>query len=802
MSRSRNTIILPVVAAIIILVLCPPALVIAADGILDQWASAHETLLDEWLFGTDGAPLPEEGLRFAVDTGEWVLESGTVRPMQPLADGSVTGLVFEGQGRFRLAIPDPVEQDQLPRFTGSPVPDKLELTFSRMVLRTTNRGLIDRFPAATGTRCKKDRTARARRQWWQERARFDVDARIIAGLLNGDGEYLALDMDTADHGWLFYEFEPWRKEEARLCRMRKSYDFVEVWVSLDRAEHRRADGRPGSIATPRLDLVHADLELDLMNKRHRRTSGRETPSTPFRARMVFESACDGLQALPLRLYSYSRNVTATTGEGEALPVLRAPLGRMFAKIDRREEDSALLVILDQPLTAGEQVEITFDWERQISGSPAPWTWSYKSWGGRDWYPPLTHQRGRSWYPEPLEGWDDRHTARVTMTHPDPINVQATGTPVAGRREGDALISSWTCETPLKAAAFSYGRHCSERRILVEGLPEIISFGRNQWQEVGDTVEIVATHMADSIQFYQETFDHALPQDTVTGTSGGPSQTYSAFIIYGVDLAHTWDSERALANNTAELFWGDRLDWESYRDQWLADALAGYSAMMYLEAVSEGWGRLKRGVIGTYDEYLRLRQRELAYITADRTKGMGPLALGFRDWVPELARRSYVPNSRKGIAVLHMLRGILRNRAEDGEDRFEAILADFLKRHAGGAASTRDFIAAVDRVTGEDWGWFFDQWVYGTDIPSYSWSHTLAAEPGDDGRWRLEIALAQSGVPDGFRMPVPFGLEYEDGGTEVLPLVLDRPSKTFTLDLDRRPTSVTFDPNHELLHVKE
>lgn len=815
---------IPIPLMVLLLLAAPAAGPAAAAGPPDgkAWAAAHEALLDEWRFSADGAALPEGGISFTADAGEWVLESGTVRPMQPLADGPVTGLLFEGQGRFRMAVPDPVERNQLPRFTGSPSANPLEFTFTRMVMRTTNGGLIDRFPAATGTRCEKDRTARDRRQWWQEHARFDVDARIIAGLLNGDGEYLAVDMETAEQGWLFYEFEPWRMEEVRLCRMRKSHDFVEVWVSLDRAEHRRADGRPGSVRTPLVDLEHADLEVDLMQHKgrpgleiSRKTWSLEFPVTRFRARMTFAVRVEGLRAVPLRLNPWSTDVTATDADGDPLPVLRARLGRRFAKILPKEQDISLVVLLDDPLAPGDTVEIDFSWQRQTSNYPgthapgpvytAPYS-PYLEGGGQDWYPPFAHRDGRYWYPEPFEGADDRHTARVTLIHPKKLAVQATGRPAEGSRERSRWTSVWEPADTVKTAGFCYGRGFDERRILEPDLPEVLAFGINRPQKIGDTVEAAAALMADSIAFYQETFACRLPLEMVTGTRvNGNTQPMTGFVAYDghtFDLFSAWDSEWAMARRTAELFWGGLLDWESYRDRWLAEALAGYSAMLYLEAVTGGWGITRRGAISSYDEFIRLRQRRLAYANAELSQQLGPLDVGFRYSTPELFGRSYLRSSSKGIAVLHMLRGILHNQSEDGDVRFKAILADFLKTHAGGTASTRDFIAAAERVTGEDWDWYFDQWVYLTGIPSYSWSHTLAEAPGADGRWRLEIALEQRGVSEGFRMPVPFGLEYGDGDTEVLPLVLDRPSKTFTLDLERRPASVTFDPNHELLYVRE
>ncbi len=815
----------PVIFTAMVLLTAPP--VPAQDA---ETLAADYEMLTNWEFSANAVALPSEGIHFESDTAEWFFDTGTVRPMRPTSGGSVTGLVFEGEGRFKMAIPDRVEANQVARFTVTPgeamrrieLPptDTLEYTFRRMVLRTTAERVMSLFPAASGETFEKNKLARHRRLWWLQYARFDVDARVIAGLLNQDNEYLAVDMETDEHGWLFYEFEPWRMEEIRLCRMSKSFDFVEVWVSLDRAEHRRPDGRPGNILTPLIDLVHADLEVDLM--KHKGRAGQEIsrknwsleyPLTSFRARMEFASEVDGLQALPLRLNPWSNKVTATDSAGRALPVLRAPFGRLFPMIRPEEEDLSLVVILHQTLARGESEMINFTWQRQTSNYPgindaqpvydSPTT-DYLDGGGQDWYPPFRHRSGRYWYPEPLGERDDPHTARVTIIHPKKLGVRATGAHTGGSTEGRRVIEIWESDVPLKAAGFSYGHGYKERRILLDGLPEVIGFGANRLQQMGDTVEAAAAHMADSIQFYQDIFEYPLPLDTVTGTRvNGGSQTYSGFIAYGdhtFDLASSWDSEWSMAKRTAELFWGGLLDWESYRDRWLVDALAGYSSMMYLEVITEGWGRMQRGSIKSYEEFIRLRQRRLAYANSYRFERLGPLDVSFRDRIPGVISGGY--NKSKGMAVLHMLRGILTGQSEDGELLFNAILADFLKAHAGKTASTRDFIATVERMTGEDWGWFFDQWVYGMDIPTYIWSHEVTQEPAADGLYELKIKMEQRGVSPGFRMPVTFGLEYGNADPEVLHLELDQPAKTFTLRLPNRPVKVTFDPYHDLLYVME
>lgn len=930
MSGSNKRPTIPALVLLTLLLAFPPAAAIGSEAAAARAPNAESAVearaadyeqLGQWAFSAEAVALPADGVRLTRDTAEWFFEGGTVRPMRPTADGTVTGLVFEGTGRFRMGIPDPVEANQLQRFTlktgepieppGTPATRTIEHTFHRLVLRTTDQRVIGLFPAADNSIFLVNPLAEACHLRWLGHGRFDAEARIVAGLLNQDGEYLAVDVETDGLGWMFYEFDPWRMEEIRLCRMPEEYDHVEVWVSLDRAEHRLPDGRPGSTRTPLLDLVHADLEVDLMDHEGRvgevisrggklrgsnmslqaegseagvsaaahppHGKGRPFPLTRFRARMTFTSAVDGLQALPLRLNPWAGLVTARDTEGRPLPVLRAGISERFPRIPIHEEDTSTVVLLRQPLAKGETVTVDLAWERRTTNYPGKDDpepayiepdCPYHRGGGQDWHPPLRHAGGRYWYPEPLEGWNDRHTARVTVIHPRNLQVRATGTPAGSSEDGPSLSSTWVSETPIKSAAFAYGHRYTERRILGEGLPEVVAFGPNIFLQLGDEAEVVAAHVADSIRFYQETFGLRLPSGPVAcaGVYGG-SQSYSGFIAlssrYFTGSAPK-GGELTLALKTAELFWGDMIDWQSYRDAWLARALTEISVALYRESVIASGSKRLTSFTNYEDRSAERRFLRHGGMPNDRYRRnhwLGPLDVGFRDRLPEMImRRSYhfaatfssagfdshLPLETTGIGpgstaargsqaslttvrtnlgdcrfkptpawqrhllqnrtrrqeVLYMLRDILRTRYDDGDERFAAILADFLKTCAGRPASTRLFIAAVEHNTGEDWDWYFDQWVYGTAVPTYNWGYGVFAEPDDDGRYRLDITMTQSAVPDDFRMPVTFGLEYEDADPEVLHIFMDQPSKTFSVELERKPTSVTFDPYQQLLYVKE
>ena len=57
-------------------------------------------------------------------------------------------------------------------------------------------------------------------------------------------------------------------------------------------------------------------------------------------------------------------------------------------------------------------------------------------------------------------------------------------------------------------------------------------------------------------------------------------------------------------------------------------------------------------------------------------------------------------------------------------------------------------------------WFFDEWVYGTEMPSYDFTYQLSSGP--NGKTLLSGKITQSGVSDKFVMPVPVYVDFGKG----------------------------------------
>jgi aminopeptidase N len=137
----------------------------------------------------------------------------------------------------------------------------------------------------------------------------------------------------------------------------------------------------------------------------------------------------------------------------------------------------------------------------------------------------------------------------------------------------------------------------------------------------------------------------------------------------------------------------------------------------------------------------------------------------------------------------MLRQIvLREQSEAAFTRLlDELLADFQSR----PISTFDFKKLAEKHLGKPLDWFFDDWVFGTGVPSYTLTYKVDAAAGG---FAITGDVRQSGVPDTFEMPVPL---YADdrflGYVEV-----SNDGGEFRFVTRTRPQQVLMDPQRTIL----
>jgi aminopeptidase N len=197
---------------------------------------------------------------------------------------------------------------------------------------------------------------------------------------------------------------------------------------------------------------------------------------------------------------------------------------------------------------------------------------------------------------------------------------------------------------------------------------------------------------------------------------------------------------------AHQWWGIGVDYATYHDQWLSEGFATFSGLWYLQKLR-----------GDNEQYFDLLRRWKSSILL-RDDEPGPIWLGHRvfatrdDDLDDFRTIVY----QKGAWVVHMLRVLMLELETMNEDRFTGIMRDFYRRYEGRRAGTEDFRTVVEEHAGTDMGWFFDQFVYRAEIPTYRVAHRTEMTP--DRQWKVKLRVRQENVPESFRMYVPVTLE--------------------------------------------
>jgi aminopeptidase N len=108
---------------------------------------------------------------------------------------------------------------------------------------------------------------------------------------------------------------------------------------------------------------------------------------------------------------------------------------------------------------------------------------------------------------------------------------------------------------------------------------------------------------------------------------------------------------------------------------------------------------------------------------------------------------------------------------------------------------------VEKHFGLPMGWFFNQWVYGTAIPTYTFS--WRSEPAADGQHLLRIRVRQEDVPGDFVMPIPLLIEFPGGSRAFVRVTVRGEVTEAKLTLSQQPSRLELNPYESVLaEVKE
>ncbi len=207
------------------------------------------------------------------------------------------------------------------------------------------------------------------------------------------------------------------------------------------------------------------------------------------------------------------------------------------------------------------------------------------------------------------------------------------------------------------------------------------------------------------------------------------------------------------------------------DAWLRHGFSNYAALRYLE-------EKKPDLFET--ALARLAVNALKYEErAPTIEGYG-LKAGSPEFESVVAA--------KGAWVLYMLRQLV------GSDSFNALFTRWYREQVKrGEVTTQQFVDFVNRETGDDYGWFFLQWVESTGVPEFRLKYEVfkLAPGGFRIRGNIEQNLEL------FKMPMDILIETK-GQAEEKALNFGGRSTPFNFEVETMPLRMVLDPKGKIL----
>jgi hypothetical protein len=713
-----------------------------------------------------GEVIPVNNLELRRDAATFTFRSGGFG-FYGEVNGKVTGAVFKGEGHLHINPPTVEERHNLFIVTHA---EEFDEDFDEVVLRFTDATAAELHKgSASGSTSNGDASAPYVRaaQEFQSFARLHLhdnfDLRLLEDVLSpAPGGYFMAAIHGRKDRHLSFVLDP-RGAEIVSPEEVELMNWNEWGESIPLAFHRAqeySNGIPnGNEANDPYRTLNEDLDVSI--EKNGFLSG--IASVQIRAEQ------DGVAVVPLDLYPTLRVSRVETSTGAPLDFVQ----------ERKEDDPDFGVVLAKALKKGESttIRITYGGKDVVMDE-----------GGANYYPVARE----SWYPNSSSGLGNYATYRMVFHVPKGLELIATGTKVGENSEGKVTTSEWKTDVPLAVVGFNLGRFTMKEATVPGKLGDNLTIDAyantttpdNFTQMAGGVLGSLNTTSMLGVQLSQgeaaaqlyTTYFGELPFARVALTQQyacnyGQSWPMLVYLPICGFLDTTQQHFMGLSpenmywkvvtpHEVAHQWWGQTVGFRSYRDQWMSEGFANTSASIFLQA-----SRPKP------DDFREFWKQQRKLITEKNAQGfrpidVGPVTMGIRLSSQKTGYDIYqnlvYP---KGAYILHMVRMMMWT-PKDGDALFIATMHDFLQTYRLRAATTEDFKAMVEKHMNAKMNldgnhrmdWFFNQYVYGTELPNYHFESQVS--PNADGA-SIHFKLTQSGVPSSFKMLVPVYLELAD-----------------------------------------
>jgi len=485
-----------------------------------------------------------------------------------------------------------------------------------------------------------------------------------------------------------------------------------------------------------------------------------------------------------------------------LEISRVKIGKQEVEFDHDGEE--LKLHLNKPTTADKTLKIAIDYsvdhpqrglyfvgpDRHYPDKPTQvWTQGEDE-DSRFWFPCFD-------YPGQLA------TSEVRVRVPQDFMAISNGELIAADSKGDDKIYHWLQKQvhPSYLITLAVGKFAA-----IEDKWNHIPVVYYVEKDRADDARRSMGKTPEMIEFFSKTFGYDYPYPKYAQVCvndfifGGMENTSTTLLTSRclLDERATLDNrntESLVAHELAHQWFGDLLVIGHWSHAWIKEGMATYSEVL--------WTNREYGADDA--AYYRLNEAR-SYFSEDASRYSRPIVTHiYREAIELYDRHLY----EKAACVYHMI------RAELGDELFFKAIHTFVNDNAHRTVETVDLLRAIEKATGRNLLFLFDQFVYRGGHPKYKVSYSW---DGDSKIAKLTVKQTQAKDSDklseshlfDLKIPVGFGYVAEKKGKgkskkksaevelkTVTVRVSDR-EQSFYLPLEEKPKFVSFDPGNHIL----
>ncbi|MGB3656266.1 MAG: M1 family metallopeptidase [Rivularia sp. (in: cyanobacteria)] len=242
-----------------------------------------------------------------------------------------------------------------------------------------------------------------------------------------------------------------------------------------------------------------------------------------------------------------------------------------------------------------------------------------------------------------------------------------------------------------------------------------------------------------------------------------------------------NAESLVVHELAHQWFGDLVVIKHWSHAWVKEGMASYSEVMWTE---HEYGSSEA-------DYYRLQQAR-RYIAEDSSRYRRSMVTHvYREAIELYDRHIY----EKGSCVYHMIRAQLG-------DLFWQAVATFVNDNAHQTVETIDLLRAVEKASGCNLTFLFDQYVYRGGHPDFKVAYVW---DGDANLAKVTVTQTQvtsddKNDPSLFNLKIPIGFGYVDRADDlkVFTVRVSEKEQSFYFPLEQKPDFVSFDVGNNYL----